>query len=723
MMLERSLRLIQEMAASGAHLGYFFALLVQLVPYYVAMALPAAFMIALVILISKLDERLELEAMLASGVSLARIALPLVGFGALVAGAALLANGVLEPYGRYNTRMLRAEALHAARFGNLQPGAFYSLADGLTLSFRRRGTARGQVEGVFLRLEEEGGRELVLTAERASLAVSPADGTFQIALRNGLSYQDGDPERGRRAFSLAFRDYRINESLRGALSTRPRGGDQKELTIAELVGGIRNGHPASPKSALEAELYSRLARSLSAILLPLLAIPLSFAAKKRRRGLGIAIGGVLLMAFHHSVNTVKSLTLDGNPAPGPVFALLCGLFAAFALWLFVASRHLPSHGPLTGLAGRFRLPVGEPARPRARIVRLPGGTIGSYAAGTLALWTAAAAAAAVLLLQMVDFLERGDDFLHRGLGAVDVAHYAALRLPLLIQQSIAIAALSGAVLALLRLTRFSEMVAIRSAGISLRRFLLMLAPVALMLSAASYGLAELVTPRAERALAIWWRSTDPVASERFRWFRIGGDIARAADAAPGGETLRRLTLYRFDESGRLRERLAAREAVARGSEWNLSGVQGVRMSEDGLARIFVDEMPWTRRLSRRDVRAFFAATPSMSSADARRSLAGLGPVAEGPARFETRLYRAYAEPLAPLVMLLLAAPLALASSRSGPSWPRLLFPLAAGIAFLVSDGVMTVAAQTGMVLPWIGAWAAPLVFGLLAASILVYSDS
>ena len=66
LMLERALRLIHELAASGADIGYFLPLLGQLVPYYLELAVPLAFMGALVLLVARLDERLELEAMLAS---------------------------------------------------------------------------------------------------------------------------------------------------------------------------------------------------------------------------------------------------------------------------------------------------------------------------------------------------------------------------------------------------------------------------------------------------------------------------------------------------------------------------------------------------------------------------------------------------------------------------------------------------------------------------------
>ena len=110
LMLERALRLIHELAASGADIGYFLPLLGQLVPYYLELAVPLAFMVALVLLIARLDERLELEAMLASGVSLARIAAPLVAFGLVLAALALLFGGWLEPHGRHGFRSLKAEA-------------------------------------------------------------------------------------------------------------------------------------------------------------------------------------------------------------------------------------------------------------------------------------------------------------------------------------------------------------------------------------------------------------------------------------------------------------------------------------------------------------------------------------------------------------------------------------------------------------------------------------
>src|SRR3569623_2180321 len=61
MMLDRALSLAQEMAAAGAHLRYFLPLLARLVPGHFGLALPAALMLALMFLVARLDESVELE--------------------------------------------------------------------------------------------------------------------------------------------------------------------------------------------------------------------------------------------------------------------------------------------------------------------------------------------------------------------------------------------------------------------------------------------------------------------------------------------------------------------------------------------------------------------------------------------------------------------------------------------------------------------------------------
>ena len=143
------------MAASGAHVSFFFPMLGQLLPYYLNLALPAAFMTALVLLIARLDERLELETLLASGLSLGRIAAPLVAAGLVVAAASLVVGGFLEPHGRYGFRSLRIAAVNAGRIRDLQPKAFYRPVEGVALSVDAQDS--DGASGLFLRQRTKAG--------------------------------------------------------------------------------------------------------------------------------------------------------------------------------------------------------------------------------------------------------------------------------------------------------------------------------------------------------------------------------------------------------------------------------------------------------------------------------------------------------------------------------------------------------------------------------------
>lgn len=719
MMLERGLRVAQEMAASGAHLGLFVPIMAQLLPYYLGLALPVSFMVALVVMLADRDEALELEAMLASGVSLSRLALPLTAAALAVAAATLVANAWLEPRGRYGFRLLTARALEEARISDLKPLAFYQPAHGVTMSFERIGGSRA--EGLFLHRALPGGGEQVLTARSGALARSPGSPLLEVALEEVVSYEDNAQAARRGPLQLAFRRYELREPMRAGGGMRPRGNDQKELTLGELIEETRTGGRALPAAAVGAELHSRIARSFSVLLLPLLALPLALSVKKARRGLGIGLAGLLLILFHHSVNFTRKMVLDGSPPPAAAFGLLEAGIAALVLWLFFASRHLPSHGPLTPLLRPWTF-RDRPSEPRAPGLRLPGGTISAYAAGRLALWIAACAAGLTLTFQMVDMVEHGDDFVERGFGASDMARYAMLRLPLLLQQVLPLAALAGSMLALLRLSRFSEMVAIRAAGISLGRLSLWFVPVAAGVAAAGFLLAEYAVPKAEARLAAWWQESDPSPASRVRWFRIGGEIASAQGVAADGRELRGIQIYRRDASGLLSSRLSARSARSVPGGWRLAGVTTLTLTPRGPERSSAPEAFWPARFGREEARALFAPVLHMSAQAARRALAGEAPVSEGPARFETRLQRRFAEPLAPLVMLILALPLALASSRTGPSWILLIYPIAAGTAFVVGDGVLAVTAAAGLIAPWIGAWAAPSLFGLLGITVALYSD-
>jgi lipopolysaccharide export system permease protein len=97
MLLERALRLLDLLSQSNDRFGPVVQLAANLLPHYLGLALPIAFFVALFIVITKLDDGSEVEALLANGISLTRLAAPYLAMGVVLMSISLIVFGYLQP--------------------------------------------------------------------------------------------------------------------------------------------------------------------------------------------------------------------------------------------------------------------------------------------------------------------------------------------------------------------------------------------------------------------------------------------------------------------------------------------------------------------------------------------------------------------------------------------------------------------------------------------------
>jgi len=332
-------------------------------------------------------------------------------------------------------------------------------------------------------------------------------------------------------------------------------------------------------------------------------------------------------------------------------------------------------------------------------------------------------AAAVLMgiLQVLDLLEVTTDILDRGLGVAGVFYYAALRAPRLVEQIAPISVLAGGLFAFSQLAREGAIIAMRAAGISAYRILAMAAPAAVAMMLLDFTCAQVIAPRTDPILDAWWRASTPAAERKDtgpRSFRVGDDLVVAAASAPDGRSLSGVKIYRRDPAGRLVERIEAPSATLGGTDWQLSQAVSTRFEGEVARSVTSGSMTWTSALRPRDVQALFSENPTPSAATARRALLKGG--TDRPASYyETRLLSAFAGPFGALVMLLLSAPVALANFRSRQGAVLLTGGLAAGLVFLVVDGLLSALGESGAISPILAVWGGPVIFGSLALYALV----
>jgi lipopolysaccharide export system permease protein len=357
-----------------------------------------------------------------------------------------------------------------------------------------------------------------------------------------------------------------------------------------------------------------------------------------------------------------------------------------------------------------------------------GGVLFRYLSVMLLQRTFATLLVLVGLLQIVDLFDATSDVLARGLGIGGIFVYMFLRLPVMIEQVLPVSVLIGALTVFTGLARNSEMAALRSTGVTIYRLVVLLLPAAALVAVLHFAVAEGLAPPSMHAYTTWWNSHPPIADRakppkiKPVWFRTGSYLVYAEGASSDGRHLQNLRIYRRDPAGRMSERILARSAdFGVDGRWVLNGAQEMDVAPTSISSPLRGQRVWEADLAPADVVSVFWPEDRISASKAIRAISGNRPADKSPAYYATRIQRAIAEPLGAIVMLLLAAPAALAHQRNNQA-TLMMFSLAAGLLFLAVDGVLTALGQTNVLPPLLGAWAGPALFAALAGAAMVHLE-
>jgi len=369
LVLERILRLVDMVVAHGGPLASVLTMAASLLPHYLALALPAAFFLSILTAMGRLASDSEIDAILSSGLSVHRLVAPFVVVGLALALVTIVLSGYVQPHARYGYRAEVHTAKQAAWIHGLSPGQFFEIGEGMTFYADAVDRASGSLSEVFIHETKSNG-DMVTTTARYGRVVrdSAHPDHLKFVLLEGRrlnSAEDGSV--------LEFEVLTLDRdfSLK-ATQFRPRGRDERELTLGELYHALAEGDGPVAPHVLSAELHGRLVRAASMSVLPLLALPMGMAAKRGRRGAGVLVAALLLVVYHHTLQMGESLVEVGRLAPGPVVWMPFAAFTGLGLWVLWRANGRSGRGPFddllasaAGLIGDLRYWLGRWRRRRA----------------------------------------------------------------------------------------------------------------------------------------------------------------------------------------------------------------------------------------------------------------------------------------------------------------------------------------------------------------------
>ncbi len=230
----------------------------------------------------------------------------------------------------------------------LQGKTFISPREGAVLTADRADPAGRTLHGVFVRWTTPEGLEQVVTAKSGRLQPAPGGNRLEILLENGQQYREranGQALIG--GFDRLSLDLALDTEAPAFRARAGGGGRERELTLDELEQRMAHGQTPLERGRAASELYIRMVRSISVPILPLLAMPLGMAAKRGKRGFGVALAAAILLLYEHAIEFGQSIADTTDVSPFVAVWTPFALFAALCVWLFTNSLRRPGETPFT----------------------------------------------------------------------------------------------------------------------------------------------------------------------------------------------------------------------------------------------------------------------------------------------------------------------------------------------------------------------------------------
>jgi len=320
----RLIRLLGQ-AASGklpsdavvAFLG-FFAL--NVLPVLLSLTL----FITVLLTLARMWRDSEMVIWFNSGLSLADWIKPVFLFTAPVVFLIALLTFVLSPWVVQMSEQYRSRIDSRDDLSRVEPGAFGESRSKERVFFVESIAGdKSAVQNVFVN-STQGGRSGVMTSEKGFVETAPNGDRF-LTLLSGRRYEGAPGES----------DFRLMEFARYALRIEAKEGDEPEATHKSLstIALVEN-----PTHANLGELLWRIGVPVSALVLALLAIPLSYVNPRAGRSINLLFALLVYITYSNLLSVSQAQVSQGKLAFGTGWWPMHVLMLAVALLLFV--RHL-----------------------------------------------------------------------------------------------------------------------------------------------------------------------------------------------------------------------------------------------------------------------------------------------------------------------------------------------------------------------------------------------
>jgi LPS export ABC transporter permease LptF/LPS export ABC transporter permease LptG len=742
LVIDRIFQLTDLVITKNVPFALVMPLLAYMLPAFLALTLPMALLVAVLLVGGRLAGDLEVAALKASGVSPLRLFRPFLAVGIVVTLLIAWLTLVVGPWSSGAFQRQLFLILQSRASTGIKERTFSATFSQFVIYVDEVSASQVRLKGLLVSDERNPEQSRIIVAREGRLLSDEA--TRRITLRfldGSISESDvGDRRRFRQTyFSLYDMTLPVDSPI-AAVSREEK--PEKQMPVRQLLAEAqrlrREGQPSAPYYV---ELHKRFALPVAALVFTLVGFPLGIRSHRGGRAAALALSFGIVVGYYILYNSMEGFALRGRIPAGVAVWIPNAILAVMGALLLRASV---VGAPTAALdlfwrlwargeqrrAGRVVRPVEE--RKLRRLGRFAGPRestfiMDRYLIRQYLLFLGIGTLVGLVLIGVVDLLQTLDRFLRTKPPFTTILEHFLYRMPGELYKGLPMIVLIATVFMFLSLTRQRELDALKAAGISLYRASLPIFLVAAGISVMAVIFQEAALPdinakaeevdrvkirgqlprHLQRQTQIWYRSSDT------RFFRM-------ALLDPVGKSMEGLLVLDISPGFRLIDRLDARLAQWTPEGWRLTdgvyrhvGPQNRVTSEMFDARLVampehIDDFIQVQN-----------APDTMSFLELRAYVSRLREGGHRVNRYLVQLYSKLSFPLVHVIMALVAIPFALVSPRSGGRAMGIGVAIVIAAGYWVVHSVALAFAQADLLPAALAAWTANIVFAGIGTALFL----
>jgi LPS export ABC transporter permease LptG/LPS export ABC transporter permease LptF len=750
-------RVAPDLLSKGVPAATIARMLLLLVPQALAVTIPMAFLLGLLVAFGRLSGDSEWVALQACGVTLVRILRPVLLMAFVAWGATQWVLLEAVPWCNQAFREIEYRVVAARIESEIRPRVFFADFPGLVVYVRNLPQGVVGWADVFLADTSSPGPPQLFVASRGRVDLDRGQRRVTMVLQDTVSYKFGVDQAGKSSY-----ERNLSEELKRNLDPEkvlPKAGPQKgdqEMTVAELRAAAEElRRNRLPTARPEYNIHMKFAIPVACLVFALMGLGFGVSTSRGGKLAAFALGSGVIFVYYVVMFQARAAAL-GGVLPGGLAAWMPNIVLG-PVGVFVVARRARSSGgawqvlaPTAAFIRRFLpSPEGAGGRPAAApgggaavvVVRFPRiglprpGILDRYISRSYLRLQGLTFVSLLGVFYIATFIDLADKLFGGKVTPDLLLRFFYFKTPQFIFYVIPISVLIATLVTIGGLTRNSELIVMKACGVSLYRAAAPLFAFAALASLVLFGLQEHVLAYSNRYANDLDRTIRSGSPQRInlanrRWV-VGrnGEIYHFLYFDVKSGEFRDLWKYELDQRTWRLSRVTFANSVkfdkatyrpdAPSGRWRAVRGWSRDLSPEGEPRAF-DEFP-SRDLVMEPPDYFGSEQPEaagMTYGELSAYIDEMRGSGLNILQLLVDLHRKLSFPFVTVVMTLLAVPFAVTTGRRGALY-GIGIGIVLAIVYWTANNLFGLVGGAGMIAPVLAAWAPNLLFGAGAAFLLL----